>query len=102
MRCSSRNPLGGPSGRSAALGTALADHLGRRTLRCLIPPPAVAGESDGDGDVDLFDFAAFLHCVTGPGGRAPPDCATFDLDGGNDIDLRDFGVLQLAFMGGAA
>lgn len=53
---------------------------------------------DGDGDVDLFDFAAFLDCVTGPGDAGfPQECATFDFDEDGDLDRADGGALQIAF-----
>ncbi|MCH8252177.1 MAG: hypothetical protein IID36_06970 [Planctomycetes bacterium] len=66
-----------------------------------VPSSTGCCRSDREGDVDLFDFAALLDCVTGPGEGALPDCATFDLDGDNNVDLVDCGVLQLAFTGGA-
>lgn len=57
------------------------------------------GDADDDGDVDLFDAAAFNACVTGPGGGADPPCDTFDFDDDNDVDLVDYGAFQIAFTG---
>ena len=68
-------------------------------LRIREPEAApVAGDADGDGDVDLFDFAGFVDCVTGPSAEGvPPGCETFDFDGDNDIDFADLGTFQLAY-----
>lgn len=60
---------------------------------------AVPGDFDGDGDVDLFDAAAFEECVSGPGGGADPPCDVFDFDNDNDVDFADYGSFQLAFTG---
>jgi hypothetical protein len=68
---------------------------------------AVGGDMDGDGDVDLVDFAAFQLCFTGTCEAAPcepalfgdPDCEISDFDTDGDVDLTDFGAFQLAFTG---
>lgn len=65
----------------------------------------VSGDFDGDGDVDLDDFAAFYDCLSGPDQAptpdpptAPQDClSAFDFDADSDVDLLDFGAFQLAF-----
>jgi hypothetical protein len=57
------------------------------------------GDQDGDQDVDLIDFEAFLECVTGPGGVAAPECDVFDADGDGDVDWADYRALQLNFTG---
>lgn len=57
------------------------------------------GDADGDGDVDLFDYAAFSACVSGPGVPAGTVCETFDLDSDGDVDLADFGAFQRVFTG---
>ena len=52
---------------------------------------------DGDGDVDLDDFAEFAPCQAGPDGVIPEGCGSRDLDGDNDVDLKDFSNLQKSF-----
>jgi len=62
--------------------------------------PAVAragGDYDGDGDVDLGDFAAFPACCAGPAGGLPTGCAALDFDDDNDVDIADFAGLQRIF-----
>ena len=56
------------------------------------------GDCTGDGVLDLFDFADFEPCVSGPGGgTVNPGCACFDLDGDRAVRLRDWGLLQLYY-----
>ncbi len=55
--------------------------------------PDVAGDSDGDGDVDLGDYAAFAACLNGP------TCEVFDFDSDDDNDLQDFSAFQNGFTG---
>jgi hypothetical protein len=57
---------------------------------------------DGDGDVDLADFAVFGQCFGGanlpPAGSCPPGAdADFDNDG--DVDLSDFATFSQKFTG---
>jgi hypothetical protein len=64
------------------------------------PPGALAGKAsigffgdfDGDGDIDILDFAALQRCFSGPGGVIPPTCAPGDRDGDGDVDLADVGA----------
>ena len=56
------------------------------------------GDCNGDGVLDLFDFAAFDLCVSDSGdGLAKPDCTCFDLDNDASVGLRDWGLLQVAW-----
>lgn len=62
--------------------------------------PAILGDFDGDGDVDIDDFAAFVACVDGP--DVPivgQECVAADLDFDGDADLGDAGAFQRAFTG---
>jgi hypothetical protein len=57
--------------------------------------PALAGDLDGDGDVDDTDVATFNGCATGPEVRPlASGCEQADLDGDGDADQADFGRLQ--------
>jgi hypothetical protein len=58
------------------------------------------GDFDGDGDVDLFDYGAYVACETGPGGGLVlPACAVMDFDTDGDVDLADMAGLQVTFVG---
>ncbi len=57
------------------------------------------GDIEGDGDVDLFDFAGFDSCVTGPAGVSTLSCRMFDADEDGDVDWADFRFFQLVFVG---
>jgi hypothetical protein len=71
------------------------------------PNPCLAGDADGDGDVDLADYSIFAVCLSGPGtvpAPMPPptsqQClAVFDLDGDLDVDLGDFALFVSVFTG---
>jgi hypothetical protein len=64
-----------------------------------------AGDIDGDGDVDLSDFATFALCYSGatvttpPSGCSPDDFAASDLDSDQDVDLGDFAMFADNFTG---
>jgi hypothetical protein len=63
------------------------------------PPPEYA-DPDGDGDLDLADFAGFQVCYTGESGPpADPACAQFDADGDQDVDIADFQAFRQLFTG---
>ena len=53
-------------------------------------PPPVAGDCDGDGDVDLDDFVIVKQHY-GQTGVTP---SQGDLDGDGDVDLDDFVILK--------
>ena len=61
-----------------------------------------AQDVDGDGDVDVNDFAKFQVCFNGPGqpwAGDPKDCTCFDQDDDGDVDVSDFAVFQVCFNG---
>ncbi|MCH7720117.1 MAG: DNRLRE domain-containing protein [Planctomycetes bacterium] len=69
-------------------------------LILLVEPQGGPGDLDGDGDVDVADYALFLFCFTGPnGGPASQGCSPVDFEPDGDIDLADFGQFQLVFTG---
>ncbi|MHC4091093.1 MAG: alpha-amylase family glycosyl hydrolase, partial [Planctomycetota bacterium] len=53
----------------------------------------IAGDYDGDRDVDLGDYSFFDDCLTGPDPAGPltPGCEAFDFDTDVDVDLTDYG-----------
>jgi hypothetical protein len=60
-------------------------------------PTSMLFDGDGNGVVDLLDFAYFVLCHEGAGPGAPglpSDCACFDADFDGDVDLADFARLQ--------
>lgn len=65
-----------------------------------VPDDCVLGDVNGDGDVDLGDYAGFVTCRTAPGGGPlTPGCDVFDADCDDDVDLLDFGTFQSLFTG---
>ena len=70
-----------------------------------IPDECEPGDIDGDGDVDLSDFATFALCYAGAGVTVPPpSCSeawfcSSDLDGDDDVDLSDFAIFALNYTG---
>jgi formylglycine-generating enzyme required for sulfatase activity len=62
-----------------------------------VSPVNASGDANGDGTVDLDDYAAFPACLAGPGGGLAAGCAPFDFDGDRDVDILDFAGFQSAF-----
>ncbi len=58
-------------------------------------------DTDGDGDVDLIDFAPFAGCFTGAGGTGVPllVCACSDVDSDDDTDIEDFAIFSTCMNG---
>ena len=60
---------------------------------------------DGDGDIDLNDFATFSVCFFGaavtvpPPGCPPEDFAASDFDGDGDVDLSDLATFAVEYTG---
>ena len=59
----------------------------------------VPGDLDGDGDIDLDDYAGFAACLTGPDGGVPAGCDLANFDADNDVDMTDVAAFSLAFTG---
>jgi hypothetical protein len=60
----------------------------------------VPADCNVDGGVDLYDFATFEACMSGPGvGVFESPCICFDLDGDGDVDMEDAGAFQRVFHG---
>ncbi|MCP4592465.1 MAG: hypothetical protein GY842_17160, partial [bacterium] len=66
---------------------------------------AVPGDFDGDGDVDLDDYAMFAGCMAGTGVFDPPagcdlaDFSSADLDDDSDVDCDDWVLLRDTWTG---
>ncbi len=66
-------------------------------------PWVIAGDFDGDGDVDEDDYVHFRECLSGPGiPRLDSQCLNARLDDDEDIDQEDFGIFQRCISGQAA
>ncbi len=60
-----------------------------------------AEDLDGDWDVDLADFLAFVDCFawSAQGARIPIHCRRVDVDNDDNVDLADLIAFQAAFTG---
>ncbi len=58
----------------------------------------LAGDIDGNGNVDSFDLIDFGDCMSGPGSPPPgPGCELLDYNIDGHTDLRDIAILQTQF-----
>ncbi len=60
---------------------------------------SASGDTEGNGSVDLDDFADLEACLLGPNGGLGTGCECFDFDNDNDVDLDDFAAFQRRFGG---
>ena len=58
--------------------------------------PHACSDIDGDGDNDLFDFAAFAECF-GKSPSASLKCICSDLNDDGSINLNDFAIFAILF-----
>jgi hypothetical protein len=71
------------------------------SVMILLKPPAVPGDCDQEGDVDVLDFACLQRCF----GESPVSegCATFDIapNGApdDDVNFQDFELFSYLFVG---
>ena len=71
-------------------GLATLEVTGHATGSAVVPIEGT-GDFDGDGDVDIYDFAAFQVCFTGDLPGSPlGGCKPGDLDGDDDVDVSDY------------
>ncbi|MGD2108724.1 MAG: M14 family metallopeptidase [Phycisphaerae bacterium] len=67
-------------------------------VQLLVFPPALRGDADNDGDVDLLDHDRFADCMTGPVQQAlDAPCKGFDTDHDFDVDADDAALFQREF-----
>lgn len=57
-------------------------------------PAGLAGDYNGDSNVDWSDVSSLPECLTGPQQSPPPACTVFDYDADGDTDLVNVSVLQ--------
>ncbi len=63
-------------------------------------PTLLPGDCDGDGDVDLSNYAGFPDCATGPDDGPPAaECACYDVNRDDAVDMLDFADIQIGFTG---
>jgi WD40 repeat protein len=76
------------------------------TMALAVSPvaPALPGDYNDDGAVDLLDYDVFYDCMAGVGvvpdpveTDAPSCLSVFDFDGDSDVDAADFVGFQAAF-----
>lgn len=56
-------------------------------------------DDDGDGDVDMDDFAVFQACYTGTSTTIPSGCSCFDTNADGMIDATDFAAFEACATG---
>ncbi len=54
-------------------------------------------DTDGDGDIDLDDYARMSMCLGGPDGSLSAGCKCFDFNDDADNNLLDYAEFQTGF-----
>jgi hypothetical protein len=81
-------------------GVAADINRANNTVTFTVVIPSVPADAEGDGDVDMQDYAGFQGCLSGPAMPYPePACASLDFDADGDVDQSDYGVFQRCFSG---
>lgn len=70
-----------------------------RTIAVSVQVRTVLPDFDGDGDVDLTDFAHLQLCFSGAGVAPQPGCEDARMDADPDVDAGDFNLFQLCLQG---
>ncbi|MCB9865065.1 MAG: hypothetical protein H6816_00285 [Phycisphaerales bacterium] len=78
-------------------GGTLFDDVGVSAAAATVTLTVVGGpDIDGDGRVDLHDYAVMQRCL---GGSSAAECATADVDADGDVDEDDFVALRACLAG---
>ena len=79
---------------SDSLTEAAVDEFHVTAIRCSL----ATGDGNGDGVVDLRDFASMADCLAGPAVAIPIGvCDTFDFDADGHVDLSDYQAFRDVF-----
>jgi hypothetical protein len=80
---------------TARIGTYVGPKTASLTLTGVYPCEATCGDLNGDGSVNLRDFAQFTSCFFGRSWHSPV-CGCGDLNGDTRIDMADFAAMIAA------
>jgi hypothetical protein len=83
-----------PHAASQAFIDALDSNASTKPRLVIEAAPSPPGDVDGDGDVDLDDFAGFPPCMSGPNRSPESGCQPYDFDQDGDVDLADLQAFQ--------
>lgn len=83
------------AGTGSLVEAAIDEFRIRESQDCLVPP-GCAGDLDGDGDTDVFDFTIFAQAFGSMTGD-PSYLAAADFDGSGLVDVLDFATFATDF-----